>query len=1044
MAAVDFRVLGPVGVTVDSEPQRLRPMEATVLAVLLADHNRPVTLDALIDRVWRGTPPRTATTAIRVHIDRLRAAMRRQEISRLVSAAGAYRLVVEPDELDAQRFDDALRRGREPARRDPRSPRALLRAALAEWRGTPFGAIEGIESIDVTRSYLESRRAELLVELAEVELASGRHAAVIADLRRWCAELPESEALASSLVLALYRNGDQVAALDECRTFTERFSADYGLDAGRAFRRLENDLLNQHPRLDPPVDVTVAAPPAPIGRQHLVDAVTRLLAAPRPPALIALGGRPGIGVSTVLNHLARAIPDAVLLPSGASAVTGLAEMLGVPLPGHATTGDRATALAGELCRPGRVLIVDDVDELAPDTLELLLALARFPGICPIVTGGGSRPLGEHPLLTDGWIAATDCVALQVQPLDDASARALAASLVSATNPERETLVEKVVASAGGDPFLLAALARETEATGGWVDAPASLEEFVRRSLIGLPEGCAELLALAASDTPAELDLPLLREALGLSSADSSALAEAALAGGLLIEAPRGIGFRHAGFREALARLGAPETARRRMIDALAARPDPDIPRIAHHARQLPDATDAAEYTAAEAAGLVAAGAPLAAADRYAEAVGLAQDARLAPRLWLPWALEGAAALTLGGRIEQAMSQAGEFAALARRAGEPTLFAQAALATAGPWVPLGVDARRTQLLIGEALDWLSADQTALRVRLVEGYLRAGKAGDATMLAVLGEVEPEMVERASDADPAIALDALRALHSLSWPTRQPPRRRLELAQRMAVTGARAGSAEAELEALHLMVNAHVELADRLGATATAHDYMQRAEASGSVLHRWLALRLAELLAGLAGRTAVAERHAEQAHTLQAGVDPETVTVAEHERRLSEAIREDRLTDLAQAMDALDDDMSGFDPLYQIAGATIGTAVGRPATPDYLEQLWDGVRGTFRAGAAAGLLIMALGASEPDERFAEEMITELAAHSGCWLPIGASAGIGPADAYLARLLRMCGRLEEGSRHARLATSVAHRFAPAWVRFTNKEAPHAQDRSR
>ncbi len=131
MAAVDFRVLGPVGVTVDSEPQRLRPMEATVLAVLLADHNRPVTLDALIDRVWRGAPPRTATTAIRVHIDRLRAAMRRQEISRLVSAAGAYRLVVEPDELDAQRFDDALRRGREASGRDPRAAGVLLRRSQA-------------------------------------------------------------------------------------------------------------------------------------------------------------------------------------------------------------------------------------------------------------------------------------------------------------------------------------------------------------------------------------------------------------------------------------------------------------------------------------------------------------------------------------------------------------------------------------------------------------------------------------------------------------------------------------------------------------------------------------------------------------------------------------------------------------------------------------------------------------------------------------------------------------------------------------------------
>lgn len=1043
MAAVEFRVLGPVGVTVDAEPQRLRPMEATVLAVLLADQNRPITLDALIDRVWRGQPPRTAATAIRVHIDRLRAAMRRQDVSRLVAAAGGYRLVVEPGELDAQRFEDALRRGRDVAARDPLTAGTLLRGALAEWRGTPFGAIEGIESIAVTRSYLESRRAELLVELAEVELASGRHAAAIADLRRWCAEYPESEALASCLVIALYRSGDQVAALDECRAFTDRFSTDYGLDAGRAFRRLENDLLNQHPRLDPPRPLAVPVPSAPIGRQELVDAITRLLAAARPPALIALGGRPGIGVSTVLNHLGQALPGAVRLPPGAAAVTGLADALGVTLAGR-STGDRATALATELCRPGRVLIVDDVDGLAPDTVDLLLALARFPAVCPFVTGGRSRPLADHRLLSDGWIAATDCVALEVQPLDDGAARALVASLVSGANPARESLVDRVVASAGGDPFLLAALAREAEATGSWVDAPASLEEFVRRSLAGLPDGCAELLALAAADTLADLDLPLLREPLGLSAAASGALAEAALAAGLLVESAHGLTFRHGGFRDVLARRGVPAPVHRRLIERLAARPDPDVPRIAHHVRQLPDAAEeAAGYTAAEAAGLLAAGSPLAAADRYAEAVELAQRARLAPADWLPWALDGTTALTLGGRIEGAMARAGELAAVARRAGEPALFARAALAAASPWVPLGADARRAQLLIGEALDWLPAHETALRVRLVEGYLRAGMAGDATMLAGLGEVEPEMLERASDPDPAVALDALRAVHSLTWTRQQPARRRLELAQRMAVTSARAGSADAELDALRLVVGAHVELADRLGAAAAAQDYVLRADASGSVLHRWLSVTLAELLASLSGRQRVAERHAERARALRAGVDPETVEVAGHERMLSDAVRDDRLADLASALDGLDDDMSGFDPLYQVAGATIAAAVGRPVTVDYLEHLWDGVRGTFRAGAAAGLIVRALGASEPTQRLTDELITELAAHSGGWLPIGASAGIGPADAHLARLLRVCGRLDESARHARLAISVAHKFAPSWVRFTQKEAPpYAQDR--
>lgn len=1038
MAAVDFRVLGPVGVTVDAEPQRLRPMEATVLAVLLADHNRSVTLDALIDRVWRGSPPRTASTAIRVHIDRLRAAMRRQEISRLVAASGGYRLVVEPDELDAQRFDDALRRGREASGRDPRAAGVLLRGALAEWRGTPFGSIEGIESIDVTRSYLQSRRAELLVELAEVELASGRHAAVIADLRRWCAEFPESEALASCLVLALYRSGDQVAALDECRAFTERFSADYGLDAGRAFRRLESDLLNQDRRLDPPVDVTVAAPSAPIGRQHLVDAVVRLLTAPRPPALIALGGRPGIGVSTVLNHLVRAVPGAVLLQSGPTAVAGLADALGVVLTGR-SPGDRATALAGQLSHPGRVLVVDDVDALRPDTLDLLLALVRFPGICPIVTGGRSRPLGEHPLLGDRWIAATDCVALEVQPLDDASARALVASLISGTNPARESLVEKVVASAGGDPFLLAALSREAEATGGWADAPASLEEFVRRSLADLPAGCSALLALAALDTPATLDLPLLREALGLSAPASAALAEAALAAGLLVESPRGVAFRHAGFRQALGRLGAAPAAHRRMIDLLAARPNPDIPRIAQQARQLGEAApEAAEYTAAEAAGLLAAGAPLAAAERYDEAVELARRIRLAPATWLPWALDGATALTLGGRIERAMARAGEFAAVARRAGEPILFAQAALAAGSPWAPMGADARRAQLLIGEALEWLPSDETALRLRLIEGYLRVGMTGDATMLAGIGEVESEILERTTDPDPAVALDALRALHSLTWPRQQPPQRRLELAQRMAVAGARVGAAEAELDALRLVATAHIELADRFGASAAAEDYAGRAEAAGSVLHRWMAALHAELLAALAGRTASAERHAERAAVLQAGVDPETALVVTHERMLSEAVRDGRVADLAPALAELDDDLSGFDPLYQIAAAAISAAVGEQQSPDHLEHLWAGVRGTFRAAAGAGLIVRTLGDLAPAGHLADELAAELAAHSGCWLVTGTSAGIGPADTYLARLLRLRGQADEASRHARVAAALAHRFAPTWIPFTQKENPH------
>jgi hypothetical protein len=53
VAGVEFRVLGDVGVVIDGEERRLRPMERTLLAVMLADYNRLVATDQLMERVWR-------------------------------------------------------------------------------------------------------------------------------------------------------------------------------------------------------------------------------------------------------------------------------------------------------------------------------------------------------------------------------------------------------------------------------------------------------------------------------------------------------------------------------------------------------------------------------------------------------------------------------------------------------------------------------------------------------------------------------------------------------------------------------------------------------------------------------------------------------------------------------------------------------------------------------------------------------------------------------------------------------------------------------
>ena len=70
---VRFRVLGPVDVFVDGAPVRLRPQERRLLALLLCRPNRPVPTEDLVDELWNGSPPATARTAIRVHVERTRA-----------------------------------------------------------------------------------------------------------------------------------------------------------------------------------------------------------------------------------------------------------------------------------------------------------------------------------------------------------------------------------------------------------------------------------------------------------------------------------------------------------------------------------------------------------------------------------------------------------------------------------------------------------------------------------------------------------------------------------------------------------------------------------------------------------------------------------------------------------------------------------------------------------------------------------------------------------------------------------------------------------
>jgi DNA-binding SARP family transcriptional activator len=127
---VEFRVLGPLEV-VRAEGALELPgaKERAVLAYLVAHLERSASPSELVDAVWGERPPASAERSLHVRISHLR---RLLEPARIERDAGGYRLAVENDDVDAERFARlvAEARGLEPSQ-------SLARAesALALWGG---------------------------------------------------------------------------------------------------------------------------------------------------------------------------------------------------------------------------------------------------------------------------------------------------------------------------------------------------------------------------------------------------------------------------------------------------------------------------------------------------------------------------------------------------------------------------------------------------------------------------------------------------------------------------------------------------------------------------------------------------------------------------------------------------------------------------------------------------------------------------------------------------------------------------------------------
>ena len=79
-----FQVLGPFEVVVDGRPAPLGgARQRLVLAGLVANANRVVSSDRLIDIVWGDEPPTTAFSTVQKYVHRLRASVGNRLVTRV-------------------------------------------------------------------------------------------------------------------------------------------------------------------------------------------------------------------------------------------------------------------------------------------------------------------------------------------------------------------------------------------------------------------------------------------------------------------------------------------------------------------------------------------------------------------------------------------------------------------------------------------------------------------------------------------------------------------------------------------------------------------------------------------------------------------------------------------------------------------------------------------------------------------------------------------------------------------------------------------------
>src|SRR5438105_2676379 len=163
--------------------------QRALLALLLLDAGRVVSLDRMTDALWAGEPPATAVASVHNFVSQLRKSL---GVDAILTRPPGYLIRVEPGQLDLARVREHVDAARAA---DPHGRARHLNAALALWRGEPLAelAYEPFAQSEIAR--LVELRLALFEEWAEAELVLGRNPELVGELEPLVRKNPLRERL---------------------------------------------------------------------------------------------------------------------------------------------------------------------------------------------------------------------------------------------------------------------------------------------------------------------------------------------------------------------------------------------------------------------------------------------------------------------------------------------------------------------------------------------------------------------------------------------------------------------------------------------------------------------------------------------------------------------------------------------------------------------------------------------------------------------------------------------------------------------------------